>query len=66
MLEALKKLRLKQFFDCHHLMLLATFQKANEEKEKTEERLAYLEKSLEDKSNECVFLSEESQVTSFY
>ena len=27
-----------------------------------EDRLAYLEKSLEDKSNECIFLSEESQV----
>ena len=30
-----------------------------------EDRLAYLEKSLEDKSNECIFLSEESQVIFF-
>ncbi len=37
-------------------------QKVTTEKERMEDRLNYLEKSLEDKSNECVFLSEESQV----
>jgi len=32
------------------------------EKERLEQRLNHLEKTLEDKTNECVFLSEESQV----
>jgi len=38
---------------------------ATAEKEKMEERLVYLEKSFEDKTNECIFLSEESQVSLF-
>ena len=36
------------------------------EKERLEQRLDHLEKTLEDKANECVFLSEESQVKSLW
>ena len=39
------------------------FAASSAEKEKLELRLQHLEKTLEDKTNECVFLSEESQVS---
>jgi hypothetical protein len=42
-----------------HRKLLSS---ATTEKEKLEQRLQHLEKSLEDKSNECIFVAEESQV----